>query len=220
MLVASGTGFAPIKAMVEQARIKAAATRDAVSTAADDPLLGRAPPVDLYMTHSVADGMTEIPGFTYVPVISDALPEDGLERTGRLRPSRGDGRSSRHERRTQVYACGAPIVVESSRQDFITRCGLREDAFFADAFHQPPRDLARAVTGSTAERRLLAEVGGAHARVAEHPVGAVGHRDQARVHHVATVGRLQRQPGVLLDQQHGRPALVDLANDLEDLSRP
>jgi CDP-4-dehydro-6-deoxyglucose reductase len=37
---------------------------------------------------------------------------------------------SQHE----VYACGAPIMVESARADFTTRCALPEAAFFADAF--------------------------------------------------------------------------------------
>jgi CDP-4-dehydro-6-deoxyglucose reductase len=34
----------------------------------------------------------------------------------------------------QVYACGAPIVVDSARVDFTGQCGLPEDQFFADAF--------------------------------------------------------------------------------------
>ena len=34
----------------------------------------------------------------------------------------------------QVYACGAPIVVESAKRDFVAACGLPEDEFYADAF--------------------------------------------------------------------------------------
>jgi CDP-4-dehydro-6-deoxyglucose reductase len=34
----------------------------------------------------------------------------------------------------QVYACGAPIVVDSARRDFVQKSGLPEDSFFADAF--------------------------------------------------------------------------------------
>jgi len=34
----------------------------------------------------------------------------------------------------QVYACGAPVVVESAHQDFTTLCKLPEDEFFSDAF--------------------------------------------------------------------------------------
>jgi CDP-4-dehydro-6-deoxyglucose reductase len=33
----------------------------------------------------------------------------------------------------QVYACGAPIVVDSARRDYLTH-GLAEDDFFADSF--------------------------------------------------------------------------------------
>ena len=34
----------------------------------------------------------------------------------------------------QVYACGAPVMVESAERDFTARCGLPADAFFADSF--------------------------------------------------------------------------------------
>ena len=34
----------------------------------------------------------------------------------------------------QVYACGAPVMVESARNDFVARCGLPADEFYADAF--------------------------------------------------------------------------------------
>jgi CDP-4-dehydro-6-deoxyglucose reductase len=34
----------------------------------------------------------------------------------------------------QVYACGAPIVVDTARREFIAQCHLSEDAFFADSF--------------------------------------------------------------------------------------
>ena len=34
----------------------------------------------------------------------------------------------------QVYACGVPIMVESARRDFVARCALPDDEFYADAF--------------------------------------------------------------------------------------
>jgi len=34
----------------------------------------------------------------------------------------------------QVYACGAPIVVESARQDFCALARLSPDEFYADSF--------------------------------------------------------------------------------------
>ena len=34
----------------------------------------------------------------------------------------------------QVYACGAPVVVDSARSAYIKDRGLPEEEFFADAF--------------------------------------------------------------------------------------
>jgi len=34
----------------------------------------------------------------------------------------------------QVYACGAPIVIESARRDFSADAKLPPEEFFADAF--------------------------------------------------------------------------------------
>jgi CDP-4-dehydro-6-deoxyglucose reductase len=34
----------------------------------------------------------------------------------------------------EVYACGAPIVVEAAHRDFTTQRGLPNEAFFSDAF--------------------------------------------------------------------------------------
>ena len=34
----------------------------------------------------------------------------------------------------QVYACGAPVMVESARRDFVAQCGLPEEEFYADSF--------------------------------------------------------------------------------------
>jgi CDP-4-dehydro-6-deoxyglucose reductase len=34
----------------------------------------------------------------------------------------------------QVYACGAPIMVESAHKDFVAQCKLPDEEFYADAF--------------------------------------------------------------------------------------
>jgi CDP-4-dehydro-6-deoxyglucose reductase len=34
----------------------------------------------------------------------------------------------------QVYACGAPAMIDAARRDFATLRGLPEEEFFADAF--------------------------------------------------------------------------------------
>jgi len=44
----------------------------------------------------------------------------------------------------QVYACGAPVMVESAQRDFTHHHSLPEDEFYADSFTSAA-DLANAV---------------------------------------------------------------------------
>jgi len=126
VMLASGTGFAPIKSIIEHM----------VHEAINRPITlywGGRRPGDLYMNDLVEQWASTIPGFKYVPVISDALPEDGwVGRTGFVHRAvmQDFPDLSGH----QVYACGAPIVVDSARRDFVATCSLTEDAFFADSF--------------------------------------------------------------------------------------
>ena len=67
------------------------------------------------------------------PVVSDALPEDGWTgRTGFVHSAvlQDLPDLSGHE----VYACGAPIVVESARTAYTAQRGLPAEEFFADSF--------------------------------------------------------------------------------------
>ena len=90
-------------------------------------------PRDLYMDELCRQWAAEIPDFRYVPVVSDALPEDHWSgRTGFVHRAVMEDFTdlSGH----QVYACGAPIVVDSAQRDFVARCRLPDDEFFADSF--------------------------------------------------------------------------------------
>ncbi len=125
ILLASGTGFAPIKALIEQLQFKASARSVTL-------YWGGRRPSDLYMHDWVLTKLAEMPSLTYVPVVSDALPEDGWHgRTGFVHQAVLQDRADLSA--YQVYACGAPIVVESARRDYL-QAGLPEEDFFADAF--------------------------------------------------------------------------------------
>jgi len=127
VFVASGTGFAPIKAIIEDMFHKGI-TRPAVL------YWGGRRPKDLYMNALAERWAAEhAERFRYIPVISDALPEDNW--TGRSgfvhRAVMEDFPDlSGH----QVYACGVPIMVESAKRDFTALCRLPEDEFYADSF--------------------------------------------------------------------------------------
>jgi CDP-4-dehydro-6-deoxyglucose reductase, E3 len=125
ILLASGTGFAPIKALIQHMRFKN------IQRPATLYWGGRRP-VDLYQDEWVRAQCAEMPHLRYVPVVSDALPEDGWTgRTGFVHQAvlQDTPDLSGHE----VYACGAPIVIASAQRDYIA-AGLPPEAFFADAF--------------------------------------------------------------------------------------
>ena len=126
ILLASGTGLAPIKALLEYLQHKGM-TRKATL------YWGGRRPADLYLNDWVMAFAEANPWLSYVPVVSDALPEDGWSgRTGFVHRAvlQDFADLSGH----QVYACGAPIVVDSAKKDFCAQAGLPEEQFFADAF--------------------------------------------------------------------------------------
>jgi CDP-4-dehydro-6-deoxyglucose reductase len=126
VLLASGSGFAPIKAIIEHMQHKGI-TRPATL------YWGGRRPGDLYQEAWVQARLAEMPNLRYVPVVSNALPEDHWNgRTGFVHQAvlQDLPDLSGHE----VYACGAPIVVESARTDYSALAGLPPEAFFADSF--------------------------------------------------------------------------------------
>jgi CDP-4-dehydro-6-deoxyglucose reductase len=126
VLLASGTGFAPIKALLEAMQQKG-------TTRSSTLYWGGRRPGDLYMDAWVHDFAAANPWLRYVPVVSDALPEDGWTgRTGFVHRAVLDDLPDLSA--YQVYACGAPIVVDSAQRDFCFLAGLSEDNFFADSF--------------------------------------------------------------------------------------
>jgi len=126
IFVASGTGFAPIKSILATAFSKGS-TRSMVL------YWGGRRPKDLYMNALAQSWAEAHENFRYVPVISDALPEDEWHgRTGFVHRSVMEDFPdlSGH----QVYACGVPVMVDSAHKDFVEHCGLPEEEFFADSF--------------------------------------------------------------------------------------
>ena len=126
VFLASGTGFAPIKALLEHMQHKG-------MTRPVSLYWGGRRPEDLYMDVWLKELSTSMPNLSYVPVISDALPEDHWSgRTGYVHQAVLDDFAdlSGHE----VYACGAPVVVDAARSSYTSQRGLPEECFFADAF--------------------------------------------------------------------------------------
>jgi len=125
ILLASGTGFAPIKALMEQL-IERENTRPV------HLYWGGRRLQDLYHNELCQQWQAAYPWFDYTPVLSDEVSSDWVGRRGFVHRAVMD--DCQDLSGYQVYACGAPIVIESAKKDFVESCGLNQDFFFADAF--------------------------------------------------------------------------------------
>jgi CDP-4-dehydro-6-deoxyglucose reductase len=126
VLLASGTGFAPIKAIIEHMRFKGI-TRPTVL------YWGCRRKSDLYQHAWCIEAAASMPNLQYVPVLSEPIDDDAWDgRTGFVHHAvMADMVDlSNH----QVYACGTPLMVEAAQRDFVARCGLPDNEFYADAF--------------------------------------------------------------------------------------
>ncbi len=143
IFVAGSTGFAPVKSMLEHAFRRGLKRRMLL-------YWGARRLRDLYAFDLARDWERAHDNFRFVPVLSEAAPEDGWTgRTGLV-----------HEAILadfpdlagyQVYACGSAGMVQAAHPAFKAH-GLNQDDCFSDAFRLPPR-----VTGADSD---LVRLGG------------------------------------------------------------
>ena len=126
ILLAGGTGFAPIKSIV----------LEALYLELNRPMhiyWGARVRAGLYQYEVSEAWAAQYPHITFTPVVSE--PENSPCWTGRT--------GLVHEAALadfpdlsgfEVYACGAPGMIAATRADFLGRANLPEDAFFADSF--------------------------------------------------------------------------------------
>jgi CDP-4-dehydro-6-deoxyglucose reductase len=125
LFVASGTGFAPVKAIVEHA----------LQIGVARPMhfyWGVRKEADFYMLDKVREW--EARGIKFTPVVSD---EPWSGRTGFIHQAVLEDFADLSG--FQVYVCGAPVVVEAAHRDFTTQRGLPQEEFFSDAFSFAPK---------------------------------------------------------------------------------
>ena len=129
IFLAGGTGFAPIKSIVEHALAENCQRPMSI-------YWGAKARIDLYMDALPAQWAASHAHISYVPVLSEPAADDAWSgRTGLVHQAilADFPDLSGH----QVYACGAPGMIDAARRDFAAQ-GLPEDEFFADAFTFSP----------------------------------------------------------------------------------
>lgn len=129
ILLAGGTGFAPIKGLVEHA----------LHIGIQRPIQfywGARDRAGLYM-NALAEQWAAEHGIAYTPVLSAPAASDRWTgRTGLVHEAVLADHSDLSA--YQVYACGAPVMCEAALKDF-TAHGLPKEEFFADVFSYAPK---------------------------------------------------------------------------------
>jgi len=124
ILLASGTGFAPIKSIVETS-IHAGNRR---------PMhlyWGARRLEDIYLADLPARWAQRLAWFSFTPVLSEP-PTSWRGRTGLVHNAVREDQADLAQ--ADVYACGNPLMVSAAQQAFTKDHGLPEAQFFADAF--------------------------------------------------------------------------------------
>lgn len=130
LFVAGGTGFAPIKAIIEEA----------VASGVDRPMhlyWGVRALRDLYLPALPQEWARTAKDFYYVPVLSEPQSEDEWQgRRGFVHEAVAADEVNLAS--FDVYAAGPPVMVQSAHQAFIAR-GLPPEQFFSDPFEYARR---------------------------------------------------------------------------------
>ena len=126
IFIAGGTGFAPIKSIIEEA----------ITQGLSRPIAlywGARTREGLYMDELAREWTRRLTDFRYIPVLSDPISADNW--SGRRGLAHHAVMTDRPDlSNCEVYACGTPAMIDAARADLITRCALPADAFFCDAF--------------------------------------------------------------------------------------
>jgi CDP-4-dehydro-6-deoxyglucose reductase/3-phenylpropionate/trans-cinnamate dioxygenase ferredoxin reductase subunit len=124
LLLATGTGFAPIKSIIETA-IKEGASR---------PMRlywGARKREDLYFAALPLKWQKLFSWFSFVPVLSEP-DSDWRGRVGLVHRAVLEDHADLSS--FELYACGNPAMISAAQSEFIGSHGLREERFYCDPF--------------------------------------------------------------------------------------
>ncbi len=138
LLMAGGTGFAPIKALVEH--FLHLGTRRPITL-----YWGVREPADLYLRGLPERWARDVAGFRFVPVISDPELASAL-RAGLVHEALLEDHPDLAD--FDLYMSGPPTMIDAGRRAFVD-AGLPEDRLYYDSFDYAP-DVIAEILGSRA----------------------------------------------------------------------
>ncbi|WP_424196494.1 2Fe-2S iron-sulfur cluster-binding protein [Ampullimonas aquatilis] len=126
-MLATGTGIAPLTALLEQAL--AADTTHPITL-----YWGGRDADEMYLSSHFEALEQQHPHFHYIPVLT-SQDEAWAGRRGFVQECAAVDHPDL--RTAQVYACGSPTMVSEARRLLTEQCGLNAERFYADAFEPP-----------------------------------------------------------------------------------
>lgn len=132
LLMAGGTGFAPIKALVEH--FLHLGTRRRMTL-----YWGARTPADLYLRGLPERWARDVEAFRFVPVVSDAEQAGGM-RSGLVHEALLEDHPRLDE--VDVYMSGPPTMIDAGRHAFVD-AGLPEERLYYDSFDYAPEVIAQ-----------------------------------------------------------------------------
>lgn len=132
LFVAGGTGFAPIKALIEH--FLHLGTRRPMAL-----FWGARRPEELYLRELPQRWERDVPGFRFVPVVSDPQFAAGL-RSGLVHEAVHELQSDLSN--VDLYMSGPPAMIDAGRRAFVA-AGLPEERLYYDSFDYAPDVLAQ-----------------------------------------------------------------------------
>lgn len=138
LMVAGGTGFAPIKAIIEHFRHLGSRRKMTL-------YWGARTPADLYLRTVPEGWAADDPGFRFIPVIADPSRAGNL-RAGFVHEAVLEDQPDLAA--FDVYMSGPPALIDAGRHLFVA-AGLPGDRLFFDSFEYAP-DVIAAILGKRA----------------------------------------------------------------------
>ena len=132
LLMAGGTGFAPIKALVEH--FLHLGTRRHMTL-----YWGARTPADLYLRGLPERWARDVATFRFVPVVSD-LEQAGTMRNGLVHEALLEDHPQLDD--VDVYMSGPPTMIDAGRHAFVD-AGLPEERLYYDSFDYAPEVIAQ-----------------------------------------------------------------------------
>ncbi len=132
LMVAGGTGFAPVKALIEH--FLHLGSRRPITL-----YWGARAASDLYLRALPERWMRDVPTLRFVPVIADADEAEGL-RVGLIHEAVLDDHADLSA--FDIYMSGPPAMIDAGRRGFV-EAGLPEERLYYDSFDYAPDVLSK-----------------------------------------------------------------------------